>query len=132
MGYSALTQIVQLIENSRLFEREEAFSEPARLRGACAAVPRAVRSFALVLGTTIRSTTGLPSVGREATGTEDRLFLAQFDAEELGSGIGFFRGVLFHFRAPVWSMRPIVAGYLSRVKGAGPPQTCPSFLFPMR
>ena len=100
MGYSALTQNVQLIENSRLFERQEAFSEPVRLRGSCAAVPRGARSFAFVLGATVRSATGLPGVGRKATGTENRLFLAQFDAEELGSGIGFFRGVLFHSGLP--------------------------------
>lgn len=100
MGYSALTQNVQLIENSRLFERQETLSERTRLRGACAVVPLGARSFAFVLGTTIRSATCLPSVGREATGTEDRLFLAQFDAEELGSGVGLFSGVLFHSVLP--------------------------------
>jgi hypothetical protein len=84
----------------------------APLRGACGVVSRPIRSFAVVLGATMRSAAIRSRVGREAAGAENRLLLAQFDAEELRSDVGLFRGVLVH----EWSRTGITA---FSVKGLG-------------
>jgi hypothetical protein len=69
-----------------------------RLRGARGAVrpTRTIRSLAVVGGATIPSTPSLSRVGHKAAGAENRLFLVQFDAEELRRDVGLFLGERVH------------------------------------
>ena len=68
----------------------------ARLRGACGVVPRPIPSLAVVWGATICSAPIRSTVSHEAASREDRLFLVQFDVEELRGDVGLFRGGLIH------------------------------------